>query len=716
MKVKDQVRRLLQAGGTSSHHHPRKSSASSFCYDREFDSLTTVNELASDDDDDSQEEDLNHHHFYQDKNNSTPRDHRSYENSEITSRHHTDNNNNNNQRKDKKNDPYADVRATMEDLATRDRAYYALHDTTTVTRRGVRSNATPLPPPSLPHLHEIDWWIAYTCYLGCFVLLLAGHIRDFCGWLLGNSRYRTVVVNKNHHKQYAPLLGHWERTYTRRLYHRVQDCFSRPIASAPTSANLQVLERVSLDGCKSMQVLGSLSQQPSQVQNDYSQARKSGILTETGSYCTSLSSCPSLTTTPSLPQPAAARQCLNLGSYNYLGFADDWQATCGPSVHATLKHYGVGSASSLQEYGRTSLHDQLEHTVAAFLGKPAALCFNMGFNTNATILPALVGPGDLLISDALNHTSIVHGARASGAAIRVFRHNDMQDLETILKQAVLLPKPMTKATTTSIGGDSSSPPPVGSESTSWNKILVVVEGIYSMEGDYCDLRNVVRLCKQYGAYVYLDEAHSIGAMGASGRGICEYTGVDPNDVDVLMGTFTKSFGAMGGYVAATRSIVEYLRIKCAASAEHTSMSPVVCQQVLTALQIITGKDGTDLGKKKLQALRDNSNYFRMRCQELGLHVLGHYDSPVIPVMLYHVTKVGAFSREAFKRGLAVVVVGPPAAPLVECRVRFCMSAGHTREQLDAALREVDEIADIVSIRYGKRTSLQLPLSSSASRI
>lgn len=581
MKVKDQVRRLLQAGGTSSHHHPRKSAASSFRYDREFDSLTTVNELASDDDDDDysqEEEHLPKDSYYRD---SSPRNH-SYEKTEITTRHQATKD------KKEKNDPYADVRATMEDLAVRDRAYYALHDTTPLTRRGVRSNASPLPPPSLPHQHEIDWWIAYTCYLGCFVLMLVGHIRDFCGWLLGNSRYRVEVVNKNYHKQYAPLLGHWERTYTRRLYHRVQDCFSRPIASAPTSANLQVLERVSLDGCKSMQVLGSLSQQPSQVQNDYSQARKSGILTETGSYCASLSS--SSTTLSSLPEPAATRVCLNLGSYNYLGFADDWQATCGPSVHATLQHYGVGSASSLQEYGKTALHDQLEHTVAAFLGKPASLCFNMGFNTNATILPALVGPGDLLISDALNHTSIVHGARASGAAIRVFRHNDMQDLETILKQAVLLPKPMTKTCTSSSSnstthetGDSS--PAVRNEATSWNKILVVVEGIYSMEGDYCDLRNVVRLCKQYGAYVYLDEAHSIGAMGATGRGICEHTGVDPNDVDVLMGTFTKSFGAMGGYVAATRSIVEHLRIKCAASVEHTSMSPVVCQQVLTAFQV-----------------------------------------------------------------------------------------------------------------------------------
>merc|ERR1719253_1045982 len=156
-------------------------------------------------------------------------------------------------------------------------------------------------------------------------------------------------------------------------------------------------------------------------------------------------------------------------------------------------------------------------------------------------------------------------------------------------------------------------------------------------------------------------------MGPSGRGCCEYTGVDPADVDVLMGTFTKSFGGMGGYVAADRRVIDELRAECAGSAYHNSLSPVVCQQIVSSFGVIMGRDGTDIGARKLDALRDNSNYFRMRLTDMGLHVLGNYDSPIMPVMLYNPTKIAAFSRECLKRGLAVVVVGFPAVPILMSR-------------------------------------------------
>jgi serine palmitoyltransferase len=256
---------------------------------------------------------------------------------------------------------------------------------------------------------------------------------------------------------------------------------------------------------------------------------------------------------------SAARACLNHGSYNYLGFADDWDSTCAADVKGSLNDLSISTGSSCAEYGTTALHRQVEQTIADFVGKEAAVCFNMGFNTNQTTILALVGKGDLLVSDALNHTSIVKGARASGASVKVFPHNDLPSLEEILRAAVLGQK--------------------------WNKILVIVEGIYSMEGEYCDLRNVVRICKQYGAYVYLDEAHSIGAMGATGRGIAEYTGVDPADIDIMMGTFTKSFGGMGGYIAASKGMISHLRRQCSASLYHNSLSPVVCQQILTSFKV-----------------------------------------------------------------------------------------------------------------------------------
>lgn len=425
------------------------------------------------------------------------------------------------------NDPFADVRERMEELSARDRQRYTAGE-------------------GKPHVDEgIPHVVAYFVYLSYAVLIFMGHLRDFCAVILRRGRY---LRRKTGHPSddvsiYAPLLKSWENFYTRRLYSRIQDVFNRPIASNP-GAVLTVLERVSDDDQKSMKVLGLLDNLDDDAQRQEYEAGEHFLTAHDGS---------------------AGRTCLNLGSYNYLGFADDWAETCSADVKGSLHDLPVSVSSSRNEYGTTALHRDLERTVAAFLGKEDALVLNMGFNTNATTIPALVGRGDLLLSDELNHTSIVNGARASGAAIRIFHHNDMTDLESILREAVVMGRPRTRRP--------------------WNKILVIVEGIYSMEGEYCDLRNVVRLCKKYGAYVYLDEAHSIGAMGATGRGLSEYTGTDTADIDIMMGTFTKSFGGMGGYIAANKDTIDFLRQRCSGSAYHNALSPVVCQQVLTSFKV-----------------------------------------------------------------------------------------------------------------------------------
>lgn len=555
-------------------------------------------------------------------------------------------------------DPYADARARMEALASQDRSTYAI-------RSDPVSTTVPHCDPAIPS------FVAYTVYLGYAVLIVTGHIRDICASLFRNGRYiRSKSAARSSEGppypsddliKYAPLLKSWENFYTRRLYHRIQDCFNRPIASNP-GATIQVLERVSSDGNKTMSVLGPLENLDDNVQRD-EYTSGSHYSTASGGRVT--------------------RHCLNLGSYNYLGFADDWDVTCRTGVMGSLTALPVSAASCRAEYGTTALHKQVESIVAAYTGKEDALVLNMGFNTNATTIPALVGRGDLLISDELNHTSIVNGARASGAAIRTFRHNNAQHLREILAEAIVMGMPRTRRP--------------------WNKVLVIVEGIYSMEGEYCDLRGVATACKDYGAYLYLDEAHSIGAMGPTGRGCCEYCGVDPKDVDILMGTFTKSFGGMGGYIAGNKDVISYLREVCAGSSYHSSLSPVVCQQVISSFKVIMGEDGTGIGQRKLRALRDNSNYFRMKLTDMGLHVLGHYDSPIMPVMLYNPTKIAAFSRECLKRGLAVVVVGFPAVPILMSRARFCISAGHTRADLDRALKEIDEIADLLKLRYARST-------------
>lgn len=544
-------------------------------------------------------------------------------------------------------DAYADVRNRVEALSLHCRMVHIFHSQDSSS---LEYNGEP----------TITFFAAWTTYLGYAVLIFVGHIREVCSKIFQKGRYNSSIQrgNDTHASNYAPLLKSFENFYTRRLYHRIQDCFNRPISSNP-GAKIDVLERISYDGNKTMQVLGKLDN----VNVDDASIYKKGEYYSIASG------------------ERVVRKCLNLGSYNYLGFGDDWSNTCKNDVLRSMDDLPCSMGSSRLEIGTSRVHDKLEKLVAEFIGKESAMVTNMGFNSNATTIPALMGHGDLIVSDELNHTSIVNGARTSGSAIRCFRHNDSKHLEEILKEAIVMGQPRTRRP--------------------WKKIMVIVEGIYSMEGEYSDLRNVVKVCKKYGVYVYVDEAHSVGAMGPTGRGICEYAGVDTSEVDIMMGTFSKSFGGMGGYIAGDKDVIDNLRRKSASNSYHNSLSPVVCQQIITSLEIIMGRDGTDLGNKKLTSLRDNSNYFRMRLVDMGLHVLGHYDSPIMPVMLYNPTKIAAFSRECLKRGLAVVVVGFPAVPILMSRARFCISASHTREDLDYALNEIDEIADLLKLRYAR---------------
>ena len=163
----------------------------------------------------------------------------------------------------------------------------------------------------------------------------------------------------------------------------------------------------------------------------------------------------------------------------------------------------------------------------------------------------------------------------------------------------------------------------------------------------------------------------------------------------------QSFSGMGGYIAASKEVIGFIKANSAGILHHNSMSPVICQQVITAFKIIMGEDGTSIGAAKLDALRDNSNFFRSEMKRIGLHVYGDVDSPIIPVMIYFPTKVAAFSRECLKRGLAVVVVGFPATSVILSRARFCISAGHSRADLEFAVKVIDEVASLLLLKYNK---------------
>lgn len=222
---------------------------------------------------------------------------------------------------------------------------------------------------------------------------------------------------------------------------------------------------------------------------------------------------------------------MNMGSYNYLGFAQTAGPCADDAEHVTLTQ-GAGVCSSRHELGTLAIHNELESLVADFIGVESAIVFGMGFATNSMNIPVLVSKGCLILSDELNHASLVLGSRLSGAAIKTFKHNDVEDLEKKLREAIINGQPLNHRP--------------------WKKILIVVEGVYSMEGSIVKLPDVIRLKKKYRAYIYLDEAHSVGAMGPRGRGVVDYWGCNPKDVDIMMGTFTKSFGSAGGYIAGSR--------------------------------------------------------------------------------------------------------------------------------------------------------------------
>ncbi|ORX49857.1 PLP-dependent transferase [Hesseltinella vesiculosa] len=372
---------------------------------------------------------------------------------------------------------------------------------------------------------------------------------------------------------------------------------------------------------------------------------------------------------------------LNFASYNYLGFAQS-QGQCADAVEQVTRASGLPSPSPRAQAGTTQAHLDLERLVSRFVGKEDAMVVSMGFATNSSTIPALVSKGCLIISDEMNHASIVFGARLSGAAVRVFKHNNMDDLRELLREVISQGQPRTHRP--------------------WKKILVIVEGLYSMEGTVVNLPEIVKMKKEFKFYLYVDEAHSIGALGENGGGVCDFYGVDPAHVDIMMGTFTKSFGAAGGYIAGDKAVIDHLRVNNHAYIYAEPMSVLVTQQVYTSMKIICGEDGSDDGRRRIQRLAENSLYFACRLREMGFIVYGDHGSPVVPLLLFNPAKIPAFSRELLKRGIAVCVVGYPATPIVTSRARFCLSASHTKEDLDNALEAISEVGDLLLLKVSEK--------------
>ncbi|KAJ1919738.1 serine palmitoyltransferase component [Mycoemilia scoparia] len=491
-------------------------------------------------------------------------------------------------------------------------------------------------------LDQVPTLILVTTYFSYFILIACAHIRDFFGKIFYPNEFRHLKEVNG----YAPMVSDFESLWSRRLYSRISDCFNRPITGV-AGGYVTLLDRVSLDHNRSFKLTG--------------------------------------TTT----------RALNLASYNYLGFAQS-KGPCADAVERGIKESGITASSPRIEVGQSRVLLETEELVARFVGTEACMIVSMGYATNSLTIPSLAGKGSLIISDELNHSSIVSGARLSGATISVFKHNSVADLEKVLRKHISQGQPRTHRP--------------------WKKILVIVEGLYSMEGQFCNLPGILALKERYKFYLFVDEAHSIGAIGPRGRGVCDHFGIDPREIDILMGTFTKSFGAAGGYICANKDIVDHLKLNAFSSVYAETMSVPVLRQVWSSMRIIMGEDREHAleGQERLDQLAINSRYFMTRLREMGFMVLGDPGSPVIPILLCNPSKIPAFSHEALKRNIAVVVVSYPATPIITGRVRICLSSSHSLEDLEYALEQISEIGDLLMLKVRPPTINAISDGGSAS--
>jgi 8-amino-7-oxononanoate synthase len=336
-----------------------------------------------------------------------------------------------------------------------------------------------------------------------------------------------------------------------------------------------------------------------------------------------------------------------IGSNNYLGLTHDPRVIA--AAQAAIAKYGSACTGSRFLNGNTDLHDQIEVKLAELTGKEAGLVFSTGFQTNLGVIATLVGRTDFVYIDKLDHASIVDGCFLSAGDTVRFRHGDLNDLETKLARG------------NRNGGGK----------------LIVVDGIFSMEGDIVDLPRLVELCGQYDARLVVDDAHSIGVLGETGAGTAEHFGLT-NQVDLIVGTFSKSFASIGGFVTGEREVIEYLKHQARALIFSASMPPSACAAVLTCIEIMAAEP------ERRRQLWENADYMRAGLRALGYDT-GVSETPIVPVLIGNDLLTFHFWRSLFDNGVFTNPVVAPAVPEKESRIRTSYSATHTRDQLDFVL-------------------------------
>ncbi|MCK9536289.1 MAG: aminotransferase class I/II-fold pyridoxal phosphate-dependent enzyme [Bacilli bacterium] len=350
------------------------------------------------------------------------------------------------------------------------------------------------------------------------------------------------------------------------------------------------------------------------------------------------------------------RKVIMIGSNNYLGL------TSHPEVIAAgvaaIKKYGSGCSGSRFLNGTLDIHLALETELADFLKKEAVMTFSTGFQSNLGIISAVAGRNDYIVGDKENHASIYDACRLSYAKLLRYEHNDMEDLERKLA---------------SIDADKG--------------ILIVTDGVFSMTGDICNLPEIVRLAKKYGARIMIDDAHGMGVMGKHGRGTAEYFGLE-DDVDIYMGTFSKSLASLGGYMAAECDVVEYVKHVSRPFIFSASITPASVESARAALRIIRREP------ERIKALHDISQYMRQGLKNLGIDII-ESQTPIIPIYTYQDEKAFIACKMLLEHGVYVNPVISPATPPGQSMLRTSYTATHTKEQMDFAMLAIKEVLDIL---------------------
>ena len=341
-----------------------------------------------------------------------------------------------------------------------------------------------------------------------------------------------------------------------------------------------------------------------------------------------------------------------LGSNNYLGLT-----SCPEVVEAgirALEQFGTGCSGSRFLNGTLTMHLELEAELAKFLRKEAVMTFSTGFQSNLGIISALVGRNDYMILDRENHASIYDGTRLSYGKMLRYRHNDMDDLERCLQQV---------------------PETAGA--------LIITDGVFSMGGDIADLPSIVKLARQYGARVMVDDAHGLGTLGEGGRGTASHFGLE-NEVDVYMGTFSKSLASLGGYMAAEARVVDYVRHNSRPFIFSASIPPASCATALAALRHLEAHP--ELPRK----LSDLSDHFRSALKSRGL-VIRESNTPIVPIFTYQPERTMRIAHDLYESGVYVNTVLPPAAPADGCMLRTSLMATHNEALLDEAADVIQKV-------------------------